>query len=111
MLAWDQWTKLKKEAGGFAGVARGIDSFMQGEGFFTGVDEEMNRQARREARQREAKRQMVSPQTRVAHTISETRATTTTNAEVTIRDETGRAKVTRAPKGNVGLRVQPSGAF
>jgi len=56
--------------------------------------------------------QMVTPQDRTARTISESNTTTTTKAEVTIKDETGKAKVTRSPKGSgVGLRLAHSGAF
>lgn len=53
--------------------------------------------------------QVVSPQERVARSISE--STHTTNAEVTIRDKTGRAEVTRKPTGGVGLKVARSGAL
>lgn len=52
--------------------------------------------------------QVVSPQDRVAQRIDEQRTTNT--AEVTIRDETGRAAVTRGTLG-AGLTLQPSGAF
>ncbi len=53
-------------------------------------------------------RQVVSPQDRVARSIEEQRTTST--AEVTIRDESGRAEVTGGSLGN-GLSLQPSGAF
>lgn len=54
--------------------------------------------------------QVVSPGDRVAQSISET--TTTSRGEVTIRDETGRAEMTRAPRGNLtGVRLQSTGAF
>lgn len=46
------------------------------------------------------------PQQRAANTISETRST----SEVTIKDETNRAIVTRGPLGN-GLKLQKSGGF
>lgn len=52
--------------------------------------------------------QVVSPQERVARSIEEQRTTST--AEVTIRDETGRAEVTRGKLG-AGLSLQSSGAF
>lgn len=53
--------------------------------------------------------QMVSPSERVAHSISET--TATTKAEVTVKAPPGSA-VTKPPKGNgFGLKVQPSGAM
>lgn len=52
--------------------------------------------------------QVVSPQERVARTIDEQRTTQT--AEVTIRDESGRAEVTGGTLGP-GLTLQNSGAF
>lgn len=52
--------------------------------------------------------QVVSPQERTARSIEETRSTST--AEVTIRDESGRAEVTRGQMGN-GVRLQPTGGF
>lgn len=52
---------------------------------------------------------VVSPQERTARTISET--TNTTRGEVTIRDESGRAEVTRQPRGPVAVRVQATGAY
>lgn len=52
--------------------------------------------------------QVVSPQERVARTIDEQRTTQT--AEVTIRDESGRAEVTGGTLGP-GLALQNSGAF
>lgn len=52
--------------------------------------------------------QIVSPQERVARSIEERRQTST--AEVTIRDETGRAEITRGFMGP-GVLLQPSGGF
>jgi TP901 family phage tail tape measure protein len=52
--------------------------------------------------------QVVSPQGRLARSIQEQRTTST--AEVTIRDESGRAEVTGGTLGG-GLSLQPSGAF
>lgn len=52
--------------------------------------------------------QMITPQERTARTIEETNATTTNEAEVTIRDETGRAQVTKKPKA-MKLKLQPTG--
>lgn len=51
---------------------------------------------------------IVSPQERTAKTIEERR--TTSSAEVTIKDATGRAEVTRGRLGK-GIVLQPSGAF
>lgn len=52
--------------------------------------------------------QVVSPQERVARSIEEQR--TSSSAEVTIRDESGRAEVTGGSLGP-GLSLQPSGVF
>ena len=52
--------------------------------------------------------QIVTPQERVARTIEENRKTST--AEVTIKDETGRAELTGGALGS-GLQLQSSGAF
>ena len=52
--------------------------------------------------------QMVSPQERVARSIEEKRSTST--AEVTIKDDTGRAEVTSGKMGS-GVNLKPSGSF
>lgn len=52
--------------------------------------------------------QIVSPQERVARSIEEQRTTST--AEVTIKDETGRAEVTGGRLGS-GIQLQPTGGF
>jgi hypothetical protein len=52
--------------------------------------------------------QIVSPQDRVARSINEQR--TTSSAEVTIRDESGRAEVTGGNLGR-GVFLTPSGGF
>lgn len=51
---------------------------------------------------------MLSPQQRTAQAINETKTTNT--SEVTIKDETGKAEVTKGILGN-GLILQKSGAF
>jgi TP901 family phage tail tape measure protein len=54
--------------------------------------------------------QMVTPQERTARSISE--STETTKAEITLKDETGSAQVTKPPKAkNVSIKLQPSGQF
>ncbi|MCK5236212.1 MAG: tape measure protein [Deltaproteobacteria bacterium] len=54
--------------------------------------------------------QIVSPQERIAATLSETRETST--AEVTIKDETGRAEMTQKGEApGVNLKLAQSGAF
>lgn len=52
--------------------------------------------------------QVVSPQERTARSIEESRSTST--AEVTIRDESGRAEVTGGRMG-AGVNLQPTGGF
>lgn len=52
--------------------------------------------------------QMVSPQARMARSIEETRSTS--SAEVTIRDDTGRAAVTKGSLGPL-ISLQPTGGF
>ena len=52
--------------------------------------------------------QVVSPQERVARSIEEKRSTST--AEVTIKDDTGRAEVTSGSLGS-GVKLTPSGSF
>lgn len=54
------------------------------------------------------KAQVISPQERTAQAIEESRTTST--AEVTIRDETNRAEVTKGALG-AGVALQPSGVF
>lgn len=57
-----------------------------------------------------ARARVVSPQERTARSVSET--TRTERAEVTIRDETGRAQAPRRPRArNARIRLQPSGAM
>lgn len=51
---------------------------------------------------------VVSPQDRTARSIEDRRTTST--SEVTIRDETGRAEVTKGQTG-AGVQLQPVGAF
>lgn len=73
-------------------------------GFFGFGDDEDEQQAG----QADTGAQMVSPQERTARSVEESRTTST--AEVTIRDESGRAEVTGGQLGN-GVRLTPSGAF
>ena len=53
--------------------------------------------------------QVVGPSTRVSRSIEEQLFRQT--SEVTIRDETGRAEITRAPIGPSGLQLTPTGAY
>lgn len=83
--------------GGVFDAVQGAKSF-----FGFGGDEE------NEQRQGPTGPRTVSPQERVARSIEEQRTTST--AEVTIKDETGRAEVTGGRLGT-GLQLQPTGAF
>jgi hypothetical protein len=53
---------------------------------------------------------VVSPQDRTVASLEERRMTTTNRTEVTLRDETGRAQVTRGQTGS-GFNLQPTGSF
>lgn len=72
-------------------------------GFFTGNEEDAATTRRQRLRP-----QVVSPAERTARQIEETRSTS--SAEVTIRDETGRAEVTRGNLG-AGIQLDKTGAF
>jgi len=114
VAAWKQWESLDKAAGGHAW--EGVKGFVKGDGFFATVDEAMNRDARAAFDREQAAKasgagQMVSPQERVARSVSESRTEEHSTAEVTIKDETRRAQVTKKPKGKVPIRLEPSGAF
>jgi len=52
--------------------------------------------------------QVITPQDRTANSIEERRTINT--SEVTIKDETGRAEVTKGKLGS-GILLQPTGAF
>ncbi|MFW6031046.1 MAG: phage tail tape measure protein [Myxococcota bacterium] len=86
--------------GGIIGAVSGVVNFVRGEG----------REALDGDEGTAPTPQVVSPEERLARTVSET--TNTTRGEVTIRDESGRAEVTRAPRaGIVGLQLERSGTF
>jgi len=145
-LAWDQMSKLLDEAGGLKGLWEGVKGFATGEGFFTGVDKELDRQAKAEAEargrkpggeaeapateegyddkaamedaQRQARRaqeeleQLVPPGERISRSVTEIMSTEKQDLEITIKDDSGKAAVTKAPKGkNVRVRVGASGEF
>lgn len=75
-------------------------------GFFTGDDEdESNQQKQRRGRSRG----MISQADRVAKSIEETH--TTDRAEVVIKDETGKAEMTRRPRRSGALTLQSTGGF
>jgi hypothetical protein len=54
--------------------------------------------------------QVVSPAERTARSIEERNATTTNKSEVTIKDDTGRAEVTKGSLGT-GIKMEPTGTF
>lgn len=95
----DAMSKVQKSLGALGSGAEDDQASMQ----------EAMRQAR-EAQEQLTK--LVTPGERVSRSVTEAIRAEKTEAEVTIKDETGRASVTKAPKGKgFGLRVQPSGAF
>lgn len=53
--------------------------------------------------------QVITPADRTARTVKET--ITKSESEVTIRDESGKAEITRQPKTGAKLKLQQSGAF
>lgn len=110
MLAWNQWQELSKQTGGAEGVWEGIKSLAGGDGFFAGVDEHLNEQARAEAAKRQGP-QVVTQADRVSKSIEESSSTTTSKSEVTIKDKTGRAQFTKPPKKGSGIKLEPSGAL
>lgn len=93
--------KVKGVAGGIvdkiSSIGGGVASF-----FGFGDDEEEQQRGGRDGSQ------VVSPQERTARSIEESRTTST--AEVTIRDESGRAEVTGGRMG-AGVSLQPTGGF
>ena len=87
---------------------KGVDAVKNFLGF--GDDEDEGTAASGARGSRASTPQVVTPQERTAREVSET--TSITRGEVTIRDETGRATVTRNPKDRaVGLRMRQTGAF
>lgn len=78
-----------------------VRSIGSGVASFFGFDDD-------EAEDRARSAAVVSPQERTARQIDEQRTTST--AEVTLRDETGRAEVTGGRLG-AGVTLEPSGAF
>jgi hypothetical protein len=95
--AWKEWQALGAQ--GFE-----IGDLFSGD-MFGSLDKRMNEKAKAEAAAR-ASAGGEQP------TLAGRDTTHTTNAEVTLKDETGRAKVTKKPKGpGLGLKVQPSGGF
>jgi TP901 family phage tail tape measure protein len=98
----DSVTGFTKELG--ADIGGGVFDAVQGAKSFLGSGDDDSA----EQRTGPTGPQVVSPQDRVARSIEEQRTTST--AEVTIKDETGRAEVTGGRLGT-GLQLQQSGAF
>lgn len=94
-------SKLKNFGSGIIDKFSGLKS--KAFSFFGGGDDDDKK------KKEEAQRPIVySPQERAARSIEERREKST--AEVTIRDETGRAQLTRGKLGN-GLQMRNTGAF
>jgi TP901 family phage tail tape measure protein len=53
---WLAFSDLLKQTGGWGGIGAGLDSMLSGGSFFGGVDSDLDRKAREEARQREEAR-------------------------------------------------------
>lgn len=101
ITAWEPVTKFFSDlADKISLVASGIGGTLRDFGDFFGFGDD--------AQPASASAQVVSPQARVARSIEEQRTTST--AEVTIRDETGRAEVTQGTLGP-GLKLEQTGAF
>lgn len=94
MLAWEPISEF------FTGLWKRITDIAGAAGSFFGFGDDDDK--------KQTEPQIVSPQDRVARVIEEQRKTST--AEVTIRDESGRAAVTGGKLGT-GITLQPSGAF
>jgi TP901 family phage tail tape measure protein len=120
LLAIDQAAKLEKETGGL-GIT-GIVGGMIEQGTwdpFEVVDRHMNKQAQREAEERERRQAreagqgeagMVTPGERSAAALGESMKFDPIQGEIAIKDETGKAQVIKVPKG-LALRLEQSGAF
>lgn len=118
IVAWKQWESLQAAAGGHAleGVSAAVfgEGGTMGERFFNAVDQGMNRDARARAEQEQGAKPgplMASPEERIARSVNETKSETRETAEVTIKDKTGRADMTKKPKGKVPIKLERSGAF
>jgi TP901 family phage tail tape measure protein len=109
IAAWQQWKAFNAETEGLGVTGTIGEMISQGTlDPFEAVDNFQNRQAK--ARAAAAAPQGVSPQEGVTRAIQENN--TTSRGEVTIKDTTGKAKITQAPKGKgFGLTLQPSGGF
>lgn len=77
------------------------------------VAQEQAQRASEDPWMRPVTRQVIGPEAMIARSITETSNTTTSKAEVTIKDETGRAEITKRPRGRAAPRItlQPTGAF
>jgi len=106
--AWDQYKKLKDEVGG--NIWAVAEKVALGQGLYQAVDNTMNEQARARAAERVPEPQGggEAPGTGFGIRAEPQKV----EAEITIRDESGRAEVTKPPKTGAGrVSVQPSGAF
>jgi TP901 family phage tail tape measure protein len=111
VLAYQQWVELSKQAGGAGGVWEGVKSFASGDGFFKGMDADLDRKAREEAAKRDSG-QMVAPRT--AGAVNETKTTTVEKSEVTLKLPPGMTADVKRPPGSKGaapLNVTPSGGL
>jgi TP901 family phage tail tape measure protein len=94
---------VKAIGSGIKGLFNGVKSFTSAIGFGDDSDSESER-----AQQKGTAAQMISPGERTAKSIEEKRSTST--SEVTIKDDTGRAEVTKGELGPM-VKLQTSGGF
>jgi hypothetical protein len=113
VVAYQQWTELSKQTGGLGGAWEGVKSAFTKGSFFSGVDADLNRKAKEEAAARGGG-QMVSPQDRVARSLSETKTTTVEKSEVQLKLPPGMTADVKRPPGSKGatpVQVTPSGGM
>jgi TP901 family phage tail tape measure protein len=109
VLAWNQWKALNAETGGL-GITGTIGEMIK-QGTFDpakAVNTFQNQQAQANATDTT---QMVPPRASLSTTSIE-QINSTSRGEVTIRDTTGKAAITKKPTGGgFGLALTPSGAY
>jgi hypothetical protein len=120
--AYDQFNKLLDVSGGWEGLKAGLGSLANGGSLFEGIDAYQNAQAKAAAGQEPATPtygasgydsssvatpQVASPTQAIVNSVQ----TNNSSAEVTVRPAPGTAAAVSKPsKGNIGVRVAPSGS-
>ena len=114
IVLYKSFSDLLAQTGGWAGLGEGLKSLASGDGFFNGINADMDRKAKEDAAKRNAAGgpQVVSPQDRTAAAINQTTNTTTTNkSELVIKDQSGKASFTKPPPKGGGISLAPSGGM